>query len=165
MGKTNFTFVRPLIVVLLAWIGLGMQNLAAQQGNCGQIIANSQNYTIPSCVDEVTFFYSFNVVGVNCPNVFDINDLEFDVFGELPGNVFFSYVEDAGNATVFVEYGITVSAADANDYVFSIRYGGLEGVSVAPIINILAPGNDDTPFIAVNNTNPTLPACETTGTA
>ncbi|HMN91483.1 MAG TPA: hypothetical protein PKD70_15785, partial [Saprospiraceae bacterium] len=128
------------------------------------IIAESANWTIPSCANEpLTVFYSFNLTGCAAEN-FDPASLTADFNGL---NAVFNYQEDAGDGTRFIEYALSITAADAGERAITISYDlGLGGsVSVSPLINIIVPGNNNGPFITVNNTNPTLPACETTGTA
>jgi hypothetical protein len=139
MGKTNFTFVRPFLMVLLAFFG--MQSLQAQ--DCPLVIANDATYTIPDCAGDVTVCYSFNLSGSDCDFTredFRTEDLYFDGLkasdidfnegdpaadGAELEDVFFYYNEDAGQDGIFVEFCFTVSA----DYVR--REGAYHFVNVA----------------------------------
>ena len=150
MGKTNFTFVRPFLMVLLAF--LGMQSLQAQQINCPTIIANDATYTLANCTEDVTFYYSFNLgsgANGNCSAAaFSETQVGFDLNGALPAGItpiVVNYSENAGQDGVFVEIALQgVDPNNAGSYVVKIAYDDNNDGSfndepnVSPIITIVA---------------------------
>ncbi|HMN89710.1 MAG TPA: right-handed parallel beta-helix repeat-containing protein, partial [Saprospiraceae bacterium] len=122
--------------------------------NAGDIIANDATWTVPECSNDVTFCYSFNIELCN-DATFDPTLLLVN-FGDLNDNIISFYTESAGSNLQFVEYCFRVSPADGDNYIININYGGID---VSPILSIITKPSENTPFIVVTNTNPTLTAC------
>ncbi|MFN7119160.1 MAG: hypothetical protein ACK4TA_20345, partial [Saprospiraceae bacterium] len=125
MGKTNFTFVRPFMV-LFAMLLLGFQSLRAQVDiECETIIANNATYTLANCSEDFDFFYSFNLGGPDC-DVSDFDDEQVVVVSSnLPGDISFDFnrFEDTGDDGIFIEYVLSgVDADDAGTYTVELAY-------------------------------------------
>ncbi|MDX1939298.1 MAG: hypothetical protein SFU99_02035, partial [Saprospiraceae bacterium] len=131
MGKTNFTFVRPFLMVLLAFFG--MQSLSAQ--DCNVLIANSATYTVPNCEQGATVPYSFYVLDSQFDDCFSSNftpnELLFDTDGVLAAagitatldNVGGDDTETGGEESVLVGYLLSgLNASNAGEYTITIAY-------------------------------------------